>query len=152
MLAAGSTRVGPPSHPFRAVKLQSPSPALLRLLDRKLDTLEKLELVLMLRDAPGPLTLQHVAVELQVGHEVLRRLVDEVARTGLIEWMADDELRLQAEPDELETIDEAARILGEDRTRMSTLFSTLAIERIRTMAARTFAEAFKIRKKPDDDG
>jgi hypothetical protein len=138
-----------PSSSFESVK--PPSPALRRLLESKLDTLEKLELVLMLREAPTP--LREAARHLQVGEEVLRRVVDEVARTRMVEIVGtNDQLGLRASDDELEAIEEAAQIYREDRPRMSALLSAIAFDRIRSMAARSFADAFRLKKKDDDDG
>jgi hypothetical protein len=135
---------------FKVVK--PPSPALRRLLESKLDTVEKLELVLMLRDAATP--LRDAALRLQVGEEVLRRVVDEVVRARLVEVIApDDQLRLLATADELDAIEEAAQIYSENRGRMTALFSAIALDRLRSMGARAFADAFAFRKKKDrDDG
>jgi len=44
-------------------------------------------------------------------------------------------------------IAEAERLYAADPTKMLKVLSSVAMQRIRGMAARTFAEAFRIRKK-----
>ena len=134
-----------------AVPPKDPSPALRRLIERRLDSYEKLELILALRDAPdGTLTVAALARELQIGTDVLRRLVATVAATGLVTLDGADQVKFTA-PD-LEVLDEAAHMFAEDRSAVIALFSTIAMDRIRGMAARSFADSFKLRKKGDDDG
>ncbi|MBA3392723.1 MAG: hypothetical protein H0T89_08770 [Deltaproteobacteria bacterium] len=129
----------------------SPSSGLRRLLETKLDTFEKLELVLRLRDCPAvTCSITELARQLQVGHEVLRRVITEVVRTGIVEQFAEDEVRLVADEDDLEAITEGAALFASDRTAAIALFSTIAMDRIRGMAARSFADAFTFRKKKDD--
>jgi hypothetical protein len=128
------------------------SQALRRLLETKLDTFEKLELVLVLQKS-GPTSVADLVRELQVGHDVMLRLVGDVVRTGLVELSADDTVRLVAGPAELEVIAEGAQLYAFDRSKVITLFSAIAMDRIRSMAARSFADAFQIRKKKgEDDG
>jgi hypothetical protein len=71
----------------------NPSQELHALLHDKLDTFEKVELVLHLRAATNPLTVDDLALELQVGRVALRRVAGEVAATGLVE-LADDRVQL----------------------------------------------------------
>lgn len=125
-----------------------PSPELLTFLDRKLDTYEKLELVLVLRAAGSPMTLADVAVQLQVGPDALRRVVKEVAASGVIDAHQDDQIRLRPGPwDPL--MAEAAQLLATEPNRLLRALTRIAMERIRGRAARTFADAFQLRKKGD---
>lgn len=123
-----------------------PSGELLALLDEKLDTYEKLELVLSLRAAGGEMTLADIASELQVGRDVLRRVADEVAASGVIDGTAGDVLRYRSgEWDPL--LDEAAHIFENNPSKLVRALTRIGMARIRGMAARTFADAFQIRKK-----
>ena len=143
------------SRTARALPLSSapPSPGLRRLLETKLDTFEKLELVIVLRDCPDQTcTLGELARQLQVGPDVLRRVAAEVVRTGLMVYGDDDQLRLAAGTDELALIAEGAERYRKDRNEVIALLSSVALDRIRSMAARSFADAFTIRKKKDEDG
>jgi hypothetical protein len=115
------------------------------LLDRKLDTFEKLELVLVLRAAGKPLTMSELALQLQVGRDVLRRVAEEVAATGVVELMDDDAVRFNAGTWEGE-IAEAANLYATEPTTLIKVLSRISMERIRSLAARTFADAFRIRK------
>lgn len=128
------------------------SPALRKLLETKLDTFEKLELVLVLRAAGAPMALVDAARELQVGPDVLRRVALEVQRGRLVEVRADDHLRLTASAADLEALAQGAELFARDRGAMFELMSAVAMNRLRSMAARTFADAFRIRKKEDDNG
>ncbi|MBA3394378.1 MAG: hypothetical protein H0T89_17160 [Deltaproteobacteria bacterium] len=124
------------------------SPELQTLLDDKLDTFEKLELVLTLHSTGAPMTLADMALHLQVGREALRRVVDEVAASQVIEANGDDTFRLRSGYWD-GVMDEAASILANEPTMLMRVFTRIALARIRGMAARTFAEAFRIRKKGD---
>jgi hypothetical protein len=93
-------------------------------------------------------TVTELARELQVGHEVLERLAIDLGRTGLV-VVADGSVRLVASQAELASIEEGAQM--EPRKLMS-LLSSVALDRIRGMAARSFADAFTLRKKKDGDG
>ena len=127
--------------------MSNPSPALRRLLETKLDTYEKLELVVVLsRRATMEAPIADLARELQVGHDVLKRLADEIARTGLVE-ITGEQVRLVAEDGELLAITEGAAL---EPRKVISLLSSIALDRIRGMAARSFADAFTLRKKKDN--
>jgi hypothetical protein len=128
------------------------SPALRALLDDKLDTLEKLEVVLALADAPSATaSVADLALQLQVGHEVLRQVVDEIARSGLVA-VAEDAVTLRATAEEQPLLAQAANIYAHNRHEMMRIMTRVGMERIRRMAARTFADAFQIRRKKKDRG
>jgi hypothetical protein len=118
------------------------------LLDEKLDTFEKLELVLALREAGQPQTVGELALQLQVGNEALQRVVDAVAAAGVVQMLDGDRVRFTSGAWD-SALDEAARIHASEPGRFVSVFTRIAMERIRSMAARTFADAFRIRKKKD---
>jgi hypothetical protein len=129
--------------------LSSPlSPALHALLESKLDTFEKLEVVLTLRAAGRPLSLSEVAHELQVGTEALQRVMDSVVAFGIIA-RSDDDLFALCSGSWDDLVDEAAQLHQRQPQYLMRAFTRIGMERIRGMSARTFADAFRIRKKGD---
>ena len=124
------------------------SPDLYALLDEKLDTFEKLELVLALRSAVKPMPLADLAVQLQVGREALGRVADQVVAAGILEVVSEDALRLRQNPWDRQ-LAEAAHVFASEPHKLARAFTRIAMGRIRGMAARTFADAFRVRKKGD---
>ena len=116
------------------------------LLEAKLDTFEKFELVMALHAAGRPETLTELAVQLQVGREALRRVADAIVSDGIIAAFDKDLLRLQSGPwDPL--LDEAAKSYVADPRTLMRVFTRINMQKIRGLSARTFADAFLFRKK-----
>ena len=126
---------------------ESTSPGLRRLLDTKLDTYEKLELVGILAKQ-GAMSVTELARELQVGEDVLRRVAADLERSNLVEVITET-VHLTATPAELVLIAEGAQL---EPRRVVTLLSSIALDRIRGMSARSFADAFTLRKNKKGDG
>jgi hypothetical protein len=92
--------------------------------------------------------LAELAVQLQVGREALRRVADEVVASGIVRALDDDCLQLMSGSwDPL--LEEAALVHSAAPAKLVRVFTRIAMERIRGMAARTFADAFRLRKKGD---
>jgi hypothetical protein len=128
-----------------------PSTELRALLDEKLDTLEKLEIVLALREAAERTsTVGDLAHHLQVGPGVLAQVVEEIQRARLVS-VTGDAVTLVLEGADAALLAEADLLYRQHRSDVIRLFSTIAMNRIRRMAARTFADAFQLRKKKDGD-
>ena len=119
------------------------------LLDGKLDTFEKLELVLAVRTAGQSVTVSDLAMELQVGRDVLRRVIADVIASGVLQAVDGDAVCLRHGSWEPQ-IAEAAGIYEADPTTLLKVLSRISMERIRSRAARTFADAFRIRGKAGD--
>ena len=135
----------------RVLPATPPSDELRRLLAAKLDTYEKLELVVVLsRRDDREQSVAELARELQVGPDVLRRLAADLVRTGLVETTPEDTLRLIASVEESKIIAEGAELYASDPSKVIGLLSTIAMDRIRGMSARSFADAFSLRKKKKD--
>lgn len=111
---------------------RQPSPGLHRLLERKLDTYEKLEVVVLLFRGTEA-RVQDLARELQIGEEVLRRVVADLSRAGLVD-VEGDRLRLTASPDELPFVKEGAELYASDRGNVFSLLSAIGMDRIRSLA------------------
>ena|SRR5665647_975994 len=125
------------------------SAALRALLDAKLDTLEKLEIALALRGA-GALTIEMLARQLQVGPDALGQVAAEMARAKVV-TITTDVVTLVLDDAGARLVDEASDVYKQNRPELMRAFSTIAMDRIRRMAARTFADAFQLRKKKDGD-
>jgi hypothetical protein len=82
----------------------------------------------------------------------VKRVARELVASGVIEFDGPDWIRLMATY-ETAQLAELARIYDEDRVLVVTTLSNIAMSRIRGMAARTFSDAFMVRKpKKDEDG
>lgn len=110
-----------------------PSRSLRRLLALKLDTVEKLELMIVLREAAKPVSIAELCFELQIGEDVLRRLAADLLRTRLVAAAEPDSLQLAADAEEDAAIAEGAALLADDRDAMRTLLSSTALDRIRAI-------------------
>ncbi|CAN5915989.1 hypothetical protein BH11MYX3_BH11MYX3_11720 [soil metagenome] len=129
----------------------APSEELRALLDAKLDTLEKLEIVLALRDAPeNTSTVEKLAHHLQVGPSVLAVVVEEIKRAGVVSMTGDD-VTLMLDGAHTPLLAEAELLYKRRPSDFIRLFSTIAMHRIRRMAARSFSDAFQLRKKKGGD-
>lgn len=130
----------------RASTSPSASPALRELLATQVTSYEHLELVLALRDHPDGRSLVELARELQITLDVLHRVGAELVEQGMVELLPGASLRLTFSHVRQQLLAEAAALYAQDRTYLLRVQTSIAIERIRSHAARTFAEAFRIRK------
>ncbi|MBA3452993.1 MAG: hypothetical protein H0T42_07870 [Deltaproteobacteria bacterium] len=105
--------------------------------------------MLVLRAAGKAMTLGELAMQLQVGRDVLRRVAGEVAASGVVELIDGDALQLKSGTWEAE-IAEAADLYETEPKTLIKVLSRISMERIRSLAARTFADAFRIRRKDGD--
>jgi hypothetical protein len=122
------------------------SPQLHSLLEAKLDSFEKLEVVLTLRAAGRPMSLAELARELQVGTEALQRVADGVVTSGIVA-RADDGFFALCSGSWDALVEEAAHLHQHHPQQLMRAFTRIGMEKIRGMSARTFADAFRLRKK-----
>jgi DNA-binding GntR family transcriptional regulator len=126
------------------------------LLATRVDSFEKLELVMTLLHAPGrTLSVPDLATALQIPRDVVRRLVMELRAASLVELTLRGQIQLQLpSPADERAFAELSRLYRSDPVHVIRLLSDIAMERIRTMASRAFAKAFTLRKKDGsgDDG
>jgi DNA-binding IclR family transcriptional regulator len=131
------------------------SQALRRLLDAHVDSFEKLELLMLLRRAPEQgRTAGELARALDLDAAEVGELVSGLVSAGLVAWAADGAISLSPRTaEERAAMDELARVYDEDRITLVKAIAETAMDRLRNLAGRAFAEAFVIRKKPggDDD-
>lgn len=123
-----------------------------RLLFEAIDSFEKLELLLAIARAPAPPTTAALYAQLDL-HEAPDDALAELAAAAVLAppppgWRLDDRGPWVA------TIAELCTLHEQDRTRVLELMTATSLERLRGSAARTFANAFLLRrpKKEDDHG
>lgn len=118
-----------------------------QLLETVLDSFEKLEVLSRVRATAAGLAVD----DLTLDNEVLRSTIKELLRDRLIEQPG---LAYVLGPRGSEpAVEQLMTIYDDDRMPIITELSSLAMDRIRTMASKAFADAFILRKKrKDDDG
>jgi hypothetical protein len=132
-----------------------PSAAIRRLLTTPLDSFEKLEIVIALYKAPARTSsVAELATQCGLAVEVATRVVEELAGARFVD-RSSGLIRLSVGSDDLAAITELVEVYDDDRIVIIRALSMSAMDKIRGMAARTFAAAFKIRRKRrsrDEDG
>ncbi len=121
-----------------------------KLLETDVDSTEKVELIRYLRSAAAPVPRAELARALDLDREAADTLIAELAHAGLVEVVG---VRGAVRPGAAaadEACSDLMRIYDEDRAQIVSVLSTLALQRIRNMAARTFGEALGSKKKPRD--
>ena len=123
------------------------------LLTTQLDSFEKLEIVRVLRAAGQAMSAEALESACRCPSQTVREALEELERGAIIE-QADGGRLVRLGPGSKRPHFEALmQLYEEDRPRVMSVLSSLAMERIRTMAARAFADAFLIRtKRGDNDG
>jgi hypothetical protein len=125
------------------------------LLETRIDSFEKLDVIVALQGAPHQtMTVDALVQALGIPRDDIRQAVGQLRRGLLVDLDASGEVRLLPPTEaDRESIRELAELYGEDRAPVLRLLGEIALERIRNMAARTFADAFLIgKKKGDGDG
>jgi DNA-binding MarR family transcriptional regulator len=128
------------------------SPSLRKLIDTHIESFEKLELLMFLRRAPGErATSGELARALELDAGEVRSIVAQLSAAGLVARAADG--AVAPAPQHQAALDELARVYDEDKIELVKAIAEAAMDRLRNLAGRAFAEAFVIRRKPggDDD-
>ena len=129
-----------------------------RLLEGPIDSFEKLELVLAVLRADTPQTVASLGRMLNLDANGVRPILGELVRSQIVaiesrdpEGTAPEIVRIASRPEHRAALDRLAKLYEEDRVLVMATISRIALERIRGMAARTFADAFRVRKRDSDD-
>jgi hypothetical protein len=113
------------------------------LLTGSVDSIEKLELIALLHRHPVGWTAITAGEQLRIAPAAASQALEELRLAGVLEVEAGTGYRCRP--------DEACRTLVElyenDRIAIMTLMAAIALDRIRTSAAHTFADAFRVRGK-----
>jgi hypothetical protein len=122
-----------------------------KLLETDLDSIEKVELIRYLRSAVTPVPRPEIARALDLDREAADTLIAELAHAGLVEVVGILGAVRPGPAVADEACDDLMRLYDEDRAQIISVLSTLALQRIRNMAAQTFGEALVSKKKLKDD-
>ncbi len=123
-------------------------PAIRRLLTEVIDSIEKLELVLHLRR--GSSTIPELTAQLGLPEPMVAEAVTALIASGVASKQIDRTIRYVAENPQHAVLVALAKLYDDDRIVVLRLITQISIERVRSEAARVFADAFVFRapKKP----
>lgn len=121
------------------------------------DSLDKLEIVVALHRAPDRAsTFSALRAKLGLDRDELRRSLRELAAAGLVaDGEADPVVLARASETDEAILSEIVARYAADKVPLAIAITEIALDRLRTMAARAFADAFVIRRRQrgeDDDG
>jgi DNA-binding IclR family transcriptional regulator len=122
-----------------------------KLLETDLDSVEKLEALQHLGRVPGEILRSELVRAVNLERETMRAAIGDLVRAGFIDASSKRgglRLGLRAMGAAYEDV---MRLYDEDRALIAAALSSIAVERIRGMAARAFGEALATKKKSDDD-
>ena len=126
-------------------------PPVRRLLEDPLDTFEKLEIAVTLWHATAHTrSAREIASHTQLPLDSIERALAELVAVKFVE-MAGGLARLVIPQTQRDHLKELVELYESDRILFVRLLSEISMTKIRGMAARAFAEAFQLRKKPEDD-
>lgn len=130
-------------------------PAELRTLLERIDSFEKIEVMChALRHEGLPLTAMMLADAVRLSHDHVATAVDELVQDGLLrEGPGGTVTYVVRSGDQDAALRSLARLYDDDRVLVVRALTQVAMDRLRSSAARTFADAFVVRRKKEpDDG
>ena len=143
-----------PLEPGVAVAGNEVPEAVRQLLREHVNGFEQLEILLLaVRDPGKSWTAEAVAAELRIDARVVEEALDELHDRGLFArgLAPRSYVYRPSSPSLDQAVRELVRIHGEDRLALMEVMCATALERLRTMTLRKFADAFRLRR-PKDDG
>jgi hypothetical protein len=126
--------------------------AVIELLTTRIDSFEKLEILVALHAAPrATMSVDELCQVAKLSREVVRQAALEMRAAALVELTVRGEVQLLPPTSaDLRAVSELVALYNDDRFLIAKALGEIAVARIRGMASRVFAEAFVIRKKPKD--
>ncbi len=122
-----------------------------RLLEDPLDTYEKLEVAVALWHAAAHTSsAREITTLTQLPIESVERALSELVAARFVE-LAGGLARLVVPAAQREHLRTLVELYEADRILFVRLLSEISMTKIRGMAARAFADAFQLRRKPEDD-
>lgn len=120
----------------------------------RISTFEKLELVVALHGSPrATSSIDELSRTLKLPKDAIRQTAIELRAAALVELTSRGEVQLLPPTEhDRAALAELVRLYAEDRMTIVKALGEIAMERLRSMAARAFSEAFILRKKPPKDG
>ncbi len=128
---------------------ESVDPAIRKLLSETIGSVESLEVLLRLSQQ-GPAGTPAIAKALGLPEPMVGEAVTALVAVGLVERQADGKVRYLSEHPQAASVAALGKLYDDDRIIVLRLITQLSIERVRSEAARLFADAFVFRspKKP----
>jgi DNA-binding GntR family transcriptional regulator len=118
---------------------------------RRVESFERLGTLLALASEPDRAwTLEHVVERTRLSVDDAQEALDELTRAGLLMRLDGRGWQVPPDPELRATTVEVARLYQDDLVWIVQTMSENAIERVRSAAFRTFAEAFVVRRRDDD--
>jgi hypothetical protein len=136
--------------PESARRFASPqlTPEQLRLLDKVLDSIEKLELARHLTEARFPLLASELQARARLEPAVMRTTLAELVRAQVIQLIGEPEPMVRLAPRARRADFEALmRLYAADPAAVVSALTSIAVARIRVMAVHTFNKAFVLKKR-----
>lgn len=122
------------------------------LLASRIDSFEKLELVLALHAAPrSSMSVPDLAGTLKLEPTTVRQAALELRERALVEVSADEVQLLPPTTRDADAITALAHHYAQDRLAIVKALGEIGVDRIRTMASRAFVDALAARKKPPEE-
>jgi hypothetical protein len=121
------------------------------LLERTLRSIEKVETLRHLRQAPSSLSRDELMGALRMDRESVDGVVGELSCAGLVEASGARGAIGLGPAARTPACEDLLRIYEDDRLAVVSALSALSVARIRDMAARTFSETLVSKKKLDKD-
>jgi hypothetical protein len=113
---------------------------------------EELELLLLLQRSPDDVwALDAAATQLRVPVPLVENAAEALRAHGLLSGNGVGYRFAPSSPALRDACDQLRASYDQDRFAIVTLMSRLAVERLRSSAARAFASAFRIRKPPGEE-
>lgn len=130
--------------------MSKPSAAVRRLLEAPFDSFEKLEVgVALCKATAHTSSVPELSKALSMPRDLVERAIDELARAAAVNH-AGGLVRLTLGADDGRALGELTQLYDDDRITVVRMMSEVAMDKIRGMAARTFADAFTLKKKKED--
>lgn len=123
------------------------------LLENRIDSFEKLELIVALHEAPRTtMSVEELCRALKLPRDAIREAAVELRGVSLVVLTSRGDVQLLPPSNrEHAAVTELVRIYRDDRLAVVKAMGEIALARIRNLASRAFADAFVIRKKRDDE-
>jgi hypothetical protein len=122
------------------------------LLETKLDSFEKLEIVRTLLASGKAMSHPQLETACQLSSELIEDALPSLQRSNIVELNpVDRSIRLGIASQDPRFV-ALMQLYNEDRAGVLAVLSSAVMQRLRSMTARAFADAFVIRKKRDGNG
>ena len=124
------------------------------LLTNRIDSFEKLELVVALHAAPRmAMPIDELCRALKLPTAVVRQAALELRSASLVQMTSSGDVQLLPPTSrDHALVSELVQLYQDERLGVVKAMGEIAVARIRGMASRVFADAFVIRKKPPEGG